>query len=128
VLSDRAEGGARVVTFRIDSPRLAPELEATITGGGRIVAAGIDGQSLDLTDYAPAQDGELRFSYVGMTSAGVTVTLTVDSSAPIDIALTERSYGLPAIPGLTVQPRTSYQMPAPAFPLDASIIRRTITI
>jgi len=128
VLSDRLEGGARVVTFRIDSPRLAPELEATITGGGRIVAAGIDGQILDLADYAPARDGELRFSYVGISRAGVTITLTVDSSAPVDIALTERSYGLPAIPGLSVQPRTSAQMPAPAFPPDATIIRRTITI
>jgi Peptidase family M28 len=128
VLSDRADGGGRVVTFRITSPRLAPELEATITGGGEITSAGINGRDLDLTDYAPARDGEFRFSFVGMTADGVTVTMTMSGNAPISIALTERAYGLPVIPGLTVQQRTAAQMPAPAFPLDATIIRKTVTI
>jgi hypothetical protein len=128
VLSDRAVDGTRVVTLRIASPRGAPELEARITGGGPIIAAALNGRVLDLEGYAPATTGALQLSYVGMAIDGLTVAVTVQSEAPIMIALVERAYGLPALPGLEVQPRTDAQMMAPGLPPDATIVRRTVTL
>jgi hypothetical protein len=128
VLSDQEVDGTRVVTLRITSPRKAPELQATITGGGPIVAAAMNGRVLDLADYAPAETGELQFSYAGMPAEGLTVRITVTGETPITIALVERAYGLPVLPGLAVQPRGDAQMMAPGLPPDATIVRRTITI
>ena len=128
VLSDQTTDGTRVVTFRITSPREAPELQATITGGGPITAAALDGRVLDLGGYAPAEKGELQFSYAGVTAEGLTVAVTVKGEARITIALVERAYGLPDVPGMAVQPRTAAQMMAPGLPPDATVVRRTITI
>jgi hypothetical protein len=128
VLTDETVDGARTVTFRIASPRLAPELQATITTGGEILAAAINERALDLTGYGPAREGELQFEYTGIAADGLQLSITTDSAEPLTIKITETTYGLPEIPGLTIQPRTPDQMQAPAFPPDATIVRKSFKI
>jgi hypothetical protein len=128
VMTDGTTDGVRTLTFRITSPRGAPELEAEIIAKGEILSASIDGRALDLTDYAPARDGELRFGYAGIDTDGIELTLAVRSTDAIELAVTEATYGLPQIPGLTVQPRADDQMPAAGFPPDATIVRKSFSI
>jgi len=127
-VADATANGVRTRTFRITSPRAAPELLAKIVAQGEIVTATIDGRPLNLDDYALAREGTFQFHYVGIDSDGIELTLAVRSTASIAIAVTETSYGLPQIPGLTVQPRAADQMQAPGLPPDATIVRRTFTI
>ena len=127
-VADTTADGVRTLTFRITSPRAAPELLAKIVAQGEIVTATIDGRALNLADYAPAREGTFQFHYAGIDRDGIELTLAVRSTDAIAIAVTETSYGLPLIPGLTVQPRAADQMPAPGLPPDATIVRRTFTV
>jgi hypothetical protein len=128
VVTDATTDGVRKLTFRITSPRGAPELQAEIIAKGEILSASIDGRALDLTDYASARDGELRFGYAGIDTDGIELTLAVQSTKVVALAVTEITYGLPEIPGLTVRPRADDQMPAAGFPPDATVVRKTFSI
>ena len=120
--------GVRTVTFRVTSPRVTAELQLLVQGQGELLAASVDGRDLDLSDYAPAAEGELDLSYVSSNAADVEITIAVRSPEPVEIALRETSYGLPEVPGMTVEPRPPGYMPATGFPLDATIVRQTFTI
>jgi hypothetical protein len=128
VLSDGTTDGVRTVSLRITSPRGAQELEAVIEAQGEVQTAAIDGRVLDLTDYGPAQNGELRFDYVGIDTDGIELSLTIGSTEAITIGVTETSYGLPAIPGFSIQPRSDDQMQAAGLPPDATIVRKSFSI
>jgi hypothetical protein len=128
VTSDTVTDGARTVTFRIDSPREAAQVDVAITGGIEIMSAAIDDRELDLTGYAPAAEGTLRFGYAGMATDGIAVTLAVRSEEPLRIDVSEMTYGLPEIPGMTVVPRPDDTMPATGIPLDATVVRKTFTV
>jgi hypothetical protein len=128
VLSDTTTEGIRTVAFRLDSPREAAQLDVAITGGTQITAATIDGRALDLAGYAPASEGTLKLGYAGVTADGVEVTLAVRSAEPLRIEVSETTYGLPEVPGPTVEPRGEDAMPATGVPLDATVVRKTFTI
>jgi hypothetical protein len=128
VVSDTTADGVRTVTFRLDSPREAAQLDIDITGATEITSAAVNGQALDLTGYAPEVEGRLRFGYAGVTADGVEVTLAVRSADPLRIEVSETTYGLPEVPGLTVEPRTGEYMPATGIPLDATVVRKTFTV
>ena len=128
MVSDAAEDGVRTVTFRITSPRGAPELQAEIIAGGEILTATMDGRALDLSEYAPARDGAFRFGYSGIDADGIELTMTVQSAEALELSITETTYGLPEIPGLIVRPRSDDQMPAAGFPPDATVVRKTFSI
>lgn len=128
LLNDTTVDDMRTLTFRLLSPRNAARLDAEITGQGEITAAAIDGRSLDLGDYALTGAGKLQFGYSGVEDSGVEVSLTLRSTAPVSIAITEMTYGLPEIPGMTIQPRTPEFMPATGMPLDATVVRKAFTI
>ena len=128
VVTESVADGVRTLTFRITSPRGAADLQADITAQGVILVVTMDGRLLDLTDYAPASDGELRFGYAGVDANGIELVMTVQSADLVSVGIIETSYGLPDIPGLTVQPRTDAQMYAAGLPPDATIVRRTVQI
>ncbi len=128
IVSDGTVDGVRTVTFRLLSPRGAVVTDIVIEAEGVIQSASIAGRPLDLGDYAPAADGELRFGYTPMPAEGVEVTLSVAADAPIAITLAETSYGLPDVPGLTVAPRPADTMPASGLPPDATIVRLSVSI
>jgi hypothetical protein len=128
MISDNTVDSVRTVTFRIISPRSAATLDTVIQAQGAILSASIDGRPLDLRDYSPAAKGELQFGYSGVTANGIEITLRVQSDAPIAISLAETTYGLPALPGVSVSPRPADTMPASGLPLDATIVRMSVTI
>jgi hypothetical protein len=128
IVSDATVDGVRTVTFRILSPRGAAAMETVITASGEILAASIGGRPIEFNDYAPAIDGTLQFAYAGVPATGIEIVLSVQSDDPISISLTETTYGLPEVPGLTVSPRPSDTMPASGLPLDATIVRLELSI
>jgi hypothetical protein len=128
VIDDTTVDGLRTVTFRLVSPREAAQLDIHITGVGAITAASINGQPFDLSGYTPAGEGTLKFGYAGVPPDGLEVTVTIDDDTPLQVDVTEMTYGLPTLPGMTVEPRSAEYMPATGVPLDATVVRKTFSI
>jgi hypothetical protein len=128
IMQDDVENGVRTITFRIESPRGAATLDVRIEIEGVISRASIDDRSLELSDYDPAGTGTLPFGYAGVSEAGIEISLVVESEGAITLTMTETTFGLPAVPGLDVAPRPSDTMPASGLPLDATIVRLTVSL
>ena len=58
-------------------------------------------------------------------ASGATVSLTLKGSGPLTVAVVERSFGLPELPGRAITPRPASLMPVQDG--DLTIVRRTYT-
>jgi hypothetical protein len=128
ISGDRMNDDTRRVDIQLISPRQAPLLDVRIEGEGVIAGATLDGQTMDLADYAPAREGTLWFEYVALPAEGVLLTLEVEGSGPLTVELADITYGLPEIAGFVVEPRPEDAMPAPALPLDGTTVKQAYTI
>jgi hypothetical protein len=122
VESEAVQGDERRLRLRLLSPRGAPRLEVLVVAQGEIVSAQLDGRPLDLAGYEPAAQGRLLVSYAGVPEGGVELELSVRSAGPLTITLRDTSDGLP---DLDIVPRPEDTMPAPGFPRDPTMVRRT---
>ena len=128
VLADTVTGEQRHLRLQLVSPRQAPYLEVQLDAPGEITSATLDGQPMDLAPL-PGDHSRLRFTYAGLPSAGVELSLVVQAVGPVKVWLRDGSTGLPTIPGLTVQPRPADMMPVTgANVLDPTTVSRTITL
>jgi hypothetical protein len=128
VTSDRTANGVRTLELLLSSPRDSDRFEVHIEAGSAITAATLDGLAMDLEDYSPAADGELRFEYVSLPDAGVLLTLEIAGESPLDVTLKDLTYGLPVIEGFAIDPRPADAMPAPGLPLDGTTVVKAYTL
>lgn len=117
--------GERAVQIFFTSPRRAPVLEVKIDAAAPIIAATLAGQVLDLSDYAPAREGQLWFYATGLAAEGFTLALTLGGPGAIQIELADMSDGLPAIPG-AVPRRPANTMPSPGATWDGTLVRTRV--
>jgi hypothetical protein len=127
LLSDTVVGDKRTLTLRLSSPRDTSEMTTFVSAAGEVVAASVNGQPVDLSDYAPARDGEFSIIYANADAAGWELTLTLGSTAPVRVEVEETTRGLPAVPGVTVTARPADTMPSPIFPRDATVVTKSFT-
>ncbi|MHB0877662.1 MAG: M28 family peptidase [Anaerolineae bacterium] len=127
VVSDTTAADGRTMGLRLTSGRGAGRLEVLVQAEGGIVAATIDGKPLDLTEYAPATDGRLEFTYVGLEPDGVELSITVAHGTAVSLTVRDITYGLPDVDGLTPAERPADTMPALLAPRDATIVTKTVT-
>jgi hypothetical protein len=120
-----ADASAHTLAWRLRSPRGAPEMRVFVRTLGEITAAALDDRVLDLSEYAPADDGILRLNYVNVPSEGALLTITVASADEVRVTVEDVSLGLPSDPELRVEPRPAHTMPAPSFRFDATEVRKT---
>jgi hypothetical protein len=126
VLSETTDGEARTLRLRLTSPRGTTEMTTVVTAPGPIVAATVDGRTVDLGDYAPARAGDLTVIYANVPAGGWELTFTVRSTEPVTIALEEATDGLPDVPGMTIPERPAETMPSPLYARDATIVTRMV--
>ena len=113
VLSDITyEGGARIITLAIHTPRNAPEIDLVIPLEN-LDSLEVNSKKLAV-DPADAWDGMYYLQCSG-SCEGFEVTLTLNTPAPLTVYLREISYGLPVAAGqeadLALPPRPALTTP-----------------
>lgn len=127
LLSDTLSGGTRILQVQVASARHAAYASVVVEARGEIVAASLDGQPFDLSGFSRSALQRLEFSYYGLPDKGFELTLSITSAAPVKITVQDLSNGLPTIPGVTIQPRPAYLMPAPRDWLDPTIVIKSFS-
>jgi hypothetical protein len=120
LIEDVPTNEGRRLGLMITSPRHAPIIEVQVQAAAAIAKATIGGQVLDLSDYAPARDGNLIFVASAFAADGFALDLTLAKAAPVKISLADMSDGLPG-PAMTRPPNS---MPTPGATLDGTVVRR----
>lgn len=128
LVDDRAADARRAVELRFTSPRRAPVLEVKIDTAAPIIAATLAGQTLDLSDYAPAREGRLWFYATDLAADGFTLELMLDGNGPIQVELADMSDGLPAILVASAPTRPANTIPSPGATWDGTLVRTRITL
>ena len=128
VVSNRMRAGVRRIELLITSPRGAPNVEVKVRTAGRITAAWVDGRSVDLGTASTQQPGNLRLEYYGLQRSGARLTLQVSPARALHFIVTDRSNGLPRVPGMTIAPRPANTMPAMFEMRDPTIVTRSFTV
>lgn len=95
---------------------------------GRIAATSVDGRFVDLGATSNQQPGDLRLEYYGLPHSGARLSIQVSAARAVHLTVTDRSNGLPAIPGMTISPRPANTMPAMFEMRDPTIVTKSFTL
>jgi hypothetical protein len=130
LLGDDSRGDSRLLRLRVTSPRGASIVTLYPEAGAQVVGVSVNGKAVPLGG-GPAGGGEARrqwgLQYYGLPPEGVEVSFEVRPAGPFRMRVTDRSYGLPQLPGLTLRPRPDYMMSAPATPGDMTLVGKSFT-
>ena len=112
VLVDAAEDGSgRVLGVRLASPRGARTLSVRVPDR-EVQGARVNGRPAVSPDGASGwAAGRWSLEYTNVPAAGIDLALRVKGRGPVTLVVTDRSDGLPAIPGRTFAPRPPWSMP-----------------
>jgi len=112
VLTDSADDGSgRVLGVRLASPRGARTLSVRLPGR-EVLGARVNGRPAASPDgTAGWAAGRWGLDYTNVPADGIDLAIRVKGHGPITLVLTDRSDGLPAVPGRTFAPRPSWSMP-----------------
>jgi hypothetical protein len=124
-LSDTTKDGERTLRLRVASPRGAPNVAVRVEAPGDIVSASIDGKKVDRDGVPEDLRGLLAFSYSGVPEDGFELSLTTDSAGPVKTTVQDISEGLPDVPGMEIEPRSSWMMPLQAQAMDPTKVQKS---
>jgi hypothetical protein len=125
VLADSTASGVRTLRLRLTSPRGAPVAHLDLELPGDLIAASVDGQTIKIGTDHPVRRLPLTAYNLGAT--GMTVALSVRSSAAITGTLTDYSNGLPHLSRMSVTERPAAYMPAPFDFRDPTAVTRSLS-
>ncbi len=130
LVEDAAADGARTLRLRVRSQRQAPVLMLQVLGDALVEEAAVGGKRIEIgRPVAPAAgQPNWRLQYYAPPPEGIDVTLRVNSTEPLRLQVIDRSYGLPALPGVSTNERPAWLMPA-AWQLysDQTLVDKTFT-
>ena len=122
---DIASCCSRKLQLKLNSPRQADNIQVQVKVAGEIQNASINGKLLDLNEFSQNQRKQLNFIYHGLPSDGISLTLSVNATKPIEIILKDYSNGLPSQLETTIKKRTDAMMSAPLGMKDPTIVSKT---
>ena len=98
----------------------------TALRGAALTDVIVNGQQLD----AEATGGpSVHINFNGHFQDGIRLELTAPVGSPLSVTLNERTQGLPAVPGMTIQPRPANMIPAPFnFTADSTLVNQSWTV
>jgi hypothetical protein len=118
----RTEGG-RNVTIRAAPAREGDELSLWINGVPALDVS-VDGSRVTgIPATRAADDTAFTLHYVNAPASGVLIAMTLKGTGPLTVAVVERSFGLPELPGAGITPRPPSLMPYQDG--DVTVVRRT---
>ena len=123
MIENSTANGARTLRLRITSPRHARAL-AIDAPESEIVDGSVNGKKLGKPSEARFNPtGKWSLDYVNVPAEGIELNLTVAGTAPVKLRVTDRSLGLPEIPGKVFAPRRPDAVPRHMG--DQTMVRRT---
>lgn len=125
LVSDVRTEGGRNVTIRATPAREGDELSLWINGVPALDIA-VDGTRVTgMPANRAAGDTAWTLNYMNAPASGVLVAMTLKGAGPLTVAVVERSFGLPELPGAGITPRPPALMPVQDG--DLAVVRRTYT-
>jgi len=125
VLDDTTIGETRTLRLRVASSRGSPNVVVWVETPGDIGAASIDGKRVGRDEVPRNRRDRLAFSYAGVQEKGFELSLTVDSSDPVEVTVQDISEGLPEVPGREIEPREPWMMPLQTQAMDPTKVTRS---
>lgn len=130
LLGEERQEGRRILKLRATSMRNAPLMSLVLEPGVVVEAAAINGKDVDLRNkpYGDKVGQPWRLSYYALPSEGIDLTLQVKKSGPVNIYVTDQSYGLPEVPGADYKARPPHLIPSNRRPFsDQSLVNNMFT-
>ena len=119
------DADATTLRLRVTSPRGAEAAAIHVRAPGPITAASVQGQRIDVNQAM--RDGELKLEYVGLTQAGIDLSVTIRGHGTARITTRDITQGLPA--QLDVPSRPAHTMPtALSFRADPTVVTSNTTL
>lgn len=124
LLGEERQEGGRTLKLSARSMRNAPVMSLVLEPGVVVEAAAINGKEVDLRNK-PSGDNvgqPWRLSYYALPPEGIDLTFQVKKSGPVNIYVTDQSYGLPEVPGADYKPRAPNLMPSNRQPFSDQLL------
>lgn len=136
VLSDGTVNGVRTLTVKLSSTRNPRLFGVRVEPNVQVLSAVIDGKRLDYRDHGPRNDNGTAWelTYNALPREGITLTLELKATEPVNLTVMSSTDGLPGIPGKSLKPRPDFLIPASysdntrvsrVFSLDDSAVARS---
>jgi hypothetical protein len=105
IAGDTTADGDRLVTLRVVSPRGARVVSLRIPDAS-VGDTWIEGKRVGGGNSSPGwEQGRWSFDYINPPASGFPLQLRLRGQVPFTLVLTDRSHGLPEIPGRAFTPR-----------------------
>lgn len=130
LLGEESRGDSRLLRLRVTSPRGAAIVSLYPDAGAQVVSVSINGKAVPLEGGAAGGGAGQRqwgLQYYGLPQEGAELSIELKHSGPFKIRATDRSYGLPQLPGLTIKPRPDYMMSSPSTPGEMTLVGKSFT-
>jgi hypothetical protein len=126
VLSDTVEDGQRHVQWQMVASPEVLETYLDVQVAGRVLVLNLNGQPVDVGD---SENAAMHFNLYGRAAEGFVFDVIAEGEAPITLTMQDHIPTLPEVPGLEIQPRPEWMMPAPWQNVaDSSLVTHTITL
>ena len=123
----RRDTTTRFLQLRLSSPRQAVNLNVQLTAVGPIEAATVNGKTIQLNELPASKRNQLIFDYFNVPQEGLELILAVQSAQPIQLVITDTTYGLPQPLIKSLHPRSEVSMPS-FWGLDPTYVRKTFQL
>ncbi|MCO6477730.1 MAG: M28 family peptidase [Phaeodactylibacter sp.] len=127
VTEDFTEEGRRMMRLWLQPQRPSATLQGRIQAEGPLLMAALEGETLEMEGYLPAEKGQLTFNYAACPQEGIELMLLIEGTGPLSVTLANMSDGLPKIPGQALPGRPETTMPA-LLGADATVVRKGVSI
>jgi len=125
LLADYTRDNVRTLDMQITSPRQAPVISLYVDARTEVLGAMINGKPIQNqeTERHGTSKTHWGLRVWAPPPEGLSVTLQVPASQPIELRVVDQSFGLPEIPGASLSSRPDYMMPTPfGFGLSDAIL------
>lgn len=124
LVSNEVTDGTRDVVLEFSFPRGATNIRVFIDQP--LSAMTIDGNAADVGELD--QSGGIWFHYLSLPREGITVTMTVDSTEPLTLAVDDWSQGLPELDEFSYEPRPDHMFASAHDLADTTMVEATYVL
>ncbi len=117
----------RILRLRLTSPRGAANLNVQFIADGIVKSATVNGAAMRLGELPTATRDQLIFDYFNVPKGGIELTLRVQTTQLVRLAVTDTAYGLPQPLTASILPRSDEQMPS-FWGLDPTYVKKTFRL
>jgi hypothetical protein len=125
VAEDSVTPAGRLLRLEVVLPPDVHDSILTLEAAGPLQLRALAGTEMELP---AAAEGKLRVDLAGRPTGPIVLDVLAPAGEPVHLRVEDRLLGLPALPGVEIQPRPAWMAPAPFnYFSDSTIVERTWT-